>query len=85
MNPERPGVLHCVTCHKAIDLQKGYYTVGGPHCSECGDVLYGDRPPYWADRDPNFTRLQMSICRRDVLLGRDEVIKLGDEPSTKTT
>ena len=38
--------------------------------------------PYWVlmfERDPNWSRLQMAICRRDVIMGRDEIMKLPEE------
>lgn len=41
--------------------------------------------PWWADKEPNFARLQMSVVRREVILGRDEVLKVECEKLTKGT
>lgn len=77
------AVLRCAICAKAIDPKKGYYNVGEPNCLDCGEGLNGDRP-WWSEREPNFARLQMSVCRREVLLGRDEVMKLNESKPEKT-
>ena len=35
-----------------------------------------DDVPWWVSKEPNFARLQAAICRREVILGQDEVLKL---------
>lgn len=35
--------------------------------------------PHWIYKEPNFARLQMAVCRREVILGRDTIIKLEKE------
>lgn len=35
--------------------------------------------PWWIDKEPNFSRLQAAICRREVILGTDTVLKLEKE------
>lgn len=39
--------------------------------------------PWWTLKEPNFSRLQAAMCRREVILGTDEVLKLELENFTK--
>jgi len=38
-----------------------------------------DDVPWWTLKEPNFSRLQAAMCRREVILGTDEVLKLEQE------
>lgn len=38
-----------------------------------------EHTPHWIYKEPNFSRLQMAICRKEVILGRDTIIKLEKE------
>lgn len=39
--------------------------------------------PWWVKKEPNFARLQAAICRRDVILGPDEVLKVEQKKDEK--
>lgn len=38
-----------------------------------------ENKPWWTNKEPNFSRLQAAMCRREVILGRDTVLKLNRE------
>lgn len=42
-----------------------------------------DDVPWWVKKEPNFSRLQAAICRREVILGQDEVLKLEQKTEQK--
>lgn len=39
--------------------------------------------PWWVTKEPNFARLQAAICRRDVIFGLDEVLRVEQKPDEK--
>jgi len=39
--------------------------------------------PWWIRKEPNFSRLQASICRREVILGRDTILKVDTREDQK--
>lgn len=40
-------------------------------------AIHSDRP-WWINAEPNYSRLQISVVRKEVILGRDTILNLED-------